>query len=151
MSRKALSDYQEGLLTPPENIFGEALDYLREKELDDFLERVRKMSTEDINRNLRNLQDPRFFAGRLLSFEEWRDILIQEIERRKIEIKIHVVIEYQGKQYESDIDPDESFTSDITLAIKNGKNPVETLAYLADLGGKYHIMKRKFEIAGSLV
>ena len=45
-----------------------------------------------------------------------------------------VEFEISGKRYRGEIDGSEAFITDISLAVRNGRDPVEALRFLADAG-----------------
>jgi len=64
-------------------------------------------------------------------------VLQQNFSRRNtMDIHIKVEVTADGKRIEGKIDNDHYCTVDIRRAIRNGKNPIDALAYLAEVGSK---------------
>jgi len=60
-----------------------------------------------------------------------------DLARAKFEtLKIKVTIEFEGGIFKGEIDRNESFCVDLIRGIRNGKNPIDVLAFLAEEGGK---------------
>lgn len=79
---------------------------------------------------------PMEIPGDDFSPEEWRQLLTEELKRRQRQIRISVTISRGNQAWTGEIDPEEYFLSHLSVAISNGKDPVDALTYLADAGAQ---------------
>jgi len=56
-------------------------------------------------------------------------------------LRINVKVVFGGKEFKGMIDPQENFIPDILCALRNGKDPVDALSFLASVGGAYYCEK----------